>query len=104
MTHHDEEAHTFQYHIRIDVHEGIAAQFNPALFVFLNGKLGDHRTVVRCIVLGEIGGISAKFHAKHFGYLELQLEVCEDVPGWQGQYFLVAAILVGDDIFPVDGT
>ena len=90
MRHHDEEPHALQLHVRIDVDERISAQLNAAVGCPLDGKLVDHRAEVGRIVFREISHVGTQLDAQHLSYLELQIEVGEEVPGGQGQHFLVA--------------
>ena len=101
MSHHQEEAHLLQHHVRIDIDKGISAEFDAACGILLHGKLADERAEVGSVVLAEPGGVGTQFHTEHFGNLEFQIEVGEDIPRGQRQYLLVAAVLIGDDVLPV---
>ena len=59
MRHHHEEPDTLQHHIRIDIEEGIASQFDLARFILLNSKLIDARTEIGRIVFGEECGVGS---------------------------------------------
>ena len=101
VAHHHEEAHTLQHHIGIDIHKGISAQLDAAGLILLHGKLIELRAEVGSIVLGESGSVGSQFHAQHTGNLELQVEVGEEVERGQGQHVLVARVLIGHHVFPV---
>ena len=104
MRHHHEEAHTLQHHVGIDIDEGIATEFDTTGLVLLNGKLIDGRTEVGGIVLREESSVGSEFYTQHFGNLELQIEVREEVPVGQRQHILITAVLIGDDVLPVQRT
>lgn len=84
--------------------KGYPPNSNAAVGCPLDGKLVDHRAEVGRIVFREISHVGTQLDAQHLRYLELQIEVGEEVPGGQGQHFLVAAVLIGDDVLPVQRT
>ena len=104
MAHHHEETHLFQHHICIDIDKGIAAQFDAAVGILLYGKLADGRAVVGSVVFAEPRGVGTEFDTEHLGHLELQVEVREDVPRRQRQHILIARVLIGDHVLPVQRT
>ena len=101
MTHHQIEPHLLQFKVGIDIDEGIASQLHTAGGILLNGELVDGGAVVGSIVLREDEGIGTKLYIQHPGNTELQEEVGEEVPGGQWQHLLITAVLIGEDILPV---
>ena len=99
---HDEEAGALQVHVGIDINEGIAAQLHAALGILLDGKLVELRTEVGSVVLGEEADVAAYLEGQLTDHHELQVEVAEEVEGGQRQHLLVAGVLVGDHVLPVE--
>ena len=87
--------------MRNDVDPGIATQLDAAVGILLYGKLVELRAEVGRIVLGEPGGVGSQFDTQHAGNLELQVEVGEEVERRQGQHVLVARVLIGHHVLPV---
>ena len=91
-------------HVGIDVNERIATNLLTTVFILLNGKLSQLWQIVRGFILGEERHTATQLHTQHTGYLELQIEVGEEIEGWQGQHIFVAGVLVCQHILPIDDT
>ena len=61
--------------VGIDVDKRIATYLHFAVRILLDGKLANHRQIVRSLILREVSRPTAKFDGQHLRNLELQEEV-----------------------------
>lgn len=100
---HHVETCLLEVEIRINVDPWIVTNLHAVVSI-LHRIHSHHRGIGRSIVLCEIADIGADIGAKNMGYVEVEIEIGPSVELWQGQNFVVGALLEGEFVFPNEGT
>ena len=107
MAVHGEKARVLKMEVGIYVDERIVSYFHSAVGavgcgICLYGVLPQCRTVVGCIVLGEVACIGSEIAFQHARNLETQVEIGVNVEVGYGQYVLIGRFLIGNHVFPIE--
>ena len=77
VAHHHKEASVLKVEVGIDIHHRIVAHFCAAV-AFLHGELSESRTVVGCVILGEVACVGSEITFQHFCNLKPKIDVGVD--------------------------
>lgn len=102
MAHHDEETTLLEAEIGIYIDYGVIAYFGAKGVVFLYAVASCLRTVFWGVVFGEPAHIGSEMYAEDAGDGEIEIEVGPVVEGWHCEEYLLAALLIGETILPVE--
>ena len=103
MAHHHEEAGVLQVEVGINVHQRIVAHLSAVVAV-LYTILSKSRTIVGCLVLGEVACVGTEVALQNPRNLESQIQIGVDVEVGHRYDVVVGRFLICHHILPTQRT
>ena len=89
--------------IGVHIHKRIVAYLRLA-WTILHGILSESRTIVGCVVVGEVMRIGTKVALQHARYHKAQVQIGVDVQSGHRQHCLIRRLLERNNALPINRT
>ena len=102
VAHHHEESRMLDEHIGGGIDDRVVAHLHIVSTIALYDILSHIWRIVGSLIASEIASVGTEVDIEHLSYTELDVEVRIDIKVWYWYHLLLARVLVGNYVLPVE--